>query len=173
VNHTRIGRPVTQPSSNAKLASRAQNRKVVSFGAFFFLCVRAHERGGQSVGSTAALLPRATFQVRVSNIPRGPDVPVVRVLVLYHSLPGWAGQKERALRRLWCTNGLANWFARCAVERRDHVAPPKYLHNSKFSSPSPSHIPNWLLGAQTSPRAEVMPEDVWGDAVRVHLTRLW
>ncbi len=82
----------------------------------------------------------------------------------------------------WCTNGAQ----RGHVFQR-HGERTNWLNSPRGSSPKVftqlqilhtralprHHIPNWLLGARTSPRAKVMPEDVWGNAVQVPLTRPW
>src|SRR5216683_3885251 len=84
--------------------------------------------------------------------------------------------------RLDATTGLLARRATSSTTRRtNHLASfilgtsPKVfaqlqIHHTQVSHRHP-HTPNWLLGAQTSPRPRVLPADVWG-TVQVHLTRL-
>jgi len=116
---------------------------------------------------------RSTLCLGTVRISHGPNVPVVRV-----PLPG----PKNGASSTWCTNGAQ----RGHVFQR-HGERTNWLNSPRGNSPKVftqlqilhtralprHHIPNWLLGARTSPRAKVMPEDVWGDAVRVPLTRPW
>jgi hypothetical protein len=55
---------------------------------------------------------------------------------------------------------------------RPEVLPQLPIHHFRIL-PLHAFIPNWLLGAQTFPRAKALPADMWVGVAQVHLTRLW